>query len=67
MLFAVRMTNKLAILSLLLVTACAQPFMASATVLDETMRGAGATRSTFAMSLMYDINMHINITTLATF
>ncbi len=46
----------------LVVTACAQPFMASATVLGESMRGAGATRSTFAVSLVCGAGVRLLVT-----
>lgn len=51
----------------LVVTACAQPFMASATVLGEAMRGAGATRSTFAVSLLCGVGVRIGVTAIAAF
>jgi Na+-driven multidrug efflux pump len=51
----------------LLVTACAQPFMASATVLGEAMRGAGATRSTLLVSLECGVGVRLAVTALASF
>jgi putative MATE family efflux protein len=51
----------------LIVTACAQPFMASATVLGEAMRGAGATRSTLAVSLVCGVGVRLAVTAFASF
>ncbi len=51
----------------LVVTACAQPFMASATVLGEAMRGAGATRSTLAVSLVCGVGVRLAVTAFAAF
>jgi putative MATE family efflux protein len=51
----------------LLITAVAQPFMASATVLGESMRGAGATRSTFAVSLVCGVGVRVVVTYVAAF
>ncbi len=51
----------------LLVAAVAQPFMASATVMGESMRGAGATRSTFVVSLVSGVGVRVAVTYLAAF
>ena len=51
----------------LIVTACAQPFMAAATVLGESMRGAGATRSTLAVSLVCGLGVRLAVTAFAAF
>lgn len=51
----------------LLITAMAQPFMASATVMGESMRGAGATRSTFVVSLVCGVGVRVLVTYVAAF
>lgn len=49
----------------MIVTACAQPFMACGTVLGEAMRGAGATRSTFVVSLLCGAGVRLLVTFVA--
>lgn len=51
----------------LIVTASAQPFMAIANVLGESMRGAGATRSPLAVSLLCGVGVRLAVTGIACF